>query len=96
MSNLASTIDRLGVLKAQIAELAAEEKALKAVITEHGPGAYEGDIFRATVSTSERETLDMVAVREHLSRQFIAAHTSVTEVTMVRVVARTGKVKVAA
>lgn len=96
MSNLASTIDRLGVLKAQLAELATEEKALKAVITEHGPGAYEGDMFRATVSTSERATLDMDAVRAKLSPQFITAHTSVTEVTMVRVVARTGKIKVAA
>ncbi len=95
MSNLASTIDRLGVLKAQMAELAIEEKALKAVIIEHGPGAHEGDIFRATVSTSERETLDMAAVRAKLSPQFITAHTSVTEVTMVRVVARTGKLKAA-
>jgi hypothetical protein len=95
MSNLASTIDRLGIIKAQMAELATEEKALKAVIIDHGPGAYEGDIFRATVSTSERETLDMAAVRAKLSPQFITAHTSVTEVTMVRVVARTGKLKAA-
>ena len=34
----------------------------------------------------------MKAVREHLSRQFIQAHTNVTPVRTLRVVARTGKV----
>jgi hypothetical protein len=88
MSNLTSTIDALGHLKAQIADLQRQEKELREVLVENGPGAYEGDLFRATVSESERETLDMAAVREKLSPQFIQAHTRVTEVTMVRVVAR--------
>jgi hypothetical protein len=92
-NNLSPTIDRLGVIKAQLAELKREEEELKTVLVECGPGAYEGDLYRATVSTSERETLDMAAVREHLSRQFIQAHTNVTSVTAVRVVARTGKAK---
>ena len=87
-NNLTSAIDRLGLLKAQLSELAREEKELKAVLIEQGPGAYEGDLFRVTVSQSERETLDMEAVREKLTRQFIAAHTVVTPVTTVRVVAR--------
>lgn len=93
-TNLTSTIDRLGYLKAQIADLKKEESALREVMLEQGPGAYEGEIFRATVSTSERETLDMVAVREKLSDQFIRAHTNVTESTTVRVVARNGKVSI--
>ena len=88
MSNLTSTIDQLGHLRAQLAELKRQEDELKAVLVENGPGAYEGDLFRATVSESERETLDMVAVREKLSPQFIRAHTRVTPVTTVRVVAR--------
>jgi hypothetical protein len=87
-SNLAPTIDRLGQLKAQLAELAREEKELKAVLVEQGEGAYEGQLFRVTVSYSERETLDMDAVREKLSAQFIRAHTRTTPVTSVRVVAR--------
>jgi hypothetical protein len=96
-NNLTSTIDRLGNVKAQLAALKREEDELKAVLIENGVGAYEGDIWRATVSQTERETLDMDAVREKLSAQFIRAHTNVTPVTTVRVVARTNvKVKVPA
>jgi hypothetical protein len=86
-TNLAA-VDRLGVLLAQIAELKREEKLIKAALIAEGVGAYEGDLFRATVSLAERATLDMAAVRAHLSPQFIRAHTNVTEVTIVKVVAR--------
>ena len=96
MSNLTSAIDRLGVVKAQLAALKREEDELKAVLVEQGPGAYEGDLYRVTVSQADRETLDMDAVREKLSPQFIRAHTNVTLVTTVRCTARTGKVKVVA
>jgi hypothetical protein len=95
MNNLIATIDRLGALKAMIAELQAEEKELKAVLIEQGPGSYEGSMYDASVSMTERETLDMAAVREYLSRQFIQAHTNVTPVTTVRVVARKGARKAA-
>lgn len=88
MSNLTSTIDALGHLRAQLAELKAREDELKAVLIENGVGAYDGELFRATVSESERETLDLEAVREKLSPQFLRAHTRVTPVTTVRVVAR--------
>ncbi len=87
-TNMSTAIDRLGELKAQIADLQREEKALKAIMTEIGPGAYEGDLFRVTVSSFERETLDMEAVRAKLSPQFIRAHTTVTPVTAVRVTSR--------
>lgn len=88
MHNLVSTIDQLGVIKAQLAELKAQEEALRAVLIEQGPGAYEGELFRVTVSESERATLDMAAVRAKLSRQFIQANTTVTPVVTVRVTAR--------
>ena len=84
-------IDRLGELLAQIADLTREAETIKSALRTMGDGSYEGDLFRATVSTSERDTLDMKAVREHLSRQFIQAHTNTTTVTAVKVVARTGK-----
>lgn len=87
-SNVAPLVDELGAVKAQIAALAERETALKQALAESGPGAYEGKTFRATVTESVRETLDMKAVREKLSPQFIAAHTNVTPVTTVRVVAR--------
>jgi hypothetical protein len=91
MTNLSKIIDDLGALKARIADLETQEKALKQALADLTPGAYEGDLFRLSVSESERETLDMKAVREHLSRQFIAAHTNVTSVRTLRVAARSGK-----
>jgi len=95
MTNLSKIIDDLGVLKAQIANLEVQEKALKQALQDLPAGAYEGEVFRLSVSETERETLDMKAVREHLSRQFIQAHTNITPVRTLRVVARTGQ-KVAA
>jgi hypothetical protein len=91
MTNLTKIIDDLGLLKAQMADLAKQEKALKAALGDLAPGAYEGDFFRLSISVADRETLDMDAVREHLSRQFIAAHTNVTEVRTLKLAARSGK-----
>ena len=88
-AELAKQVDRLGALQAQIADLEKIETAIKNELKAIGDGAFEGDLFRATVATSNRETLDMKAVREKLTPQFIAAHTKVTEVTVIKVVART-------
>ena len=95
MTNLA-IIDRLGALQAQIANLEAEEKALKAEIKGFGDGAYEGALFRATVSTADRATLDAKAARAKLeelgaSHQWFAANTKVTPVTTIKVAARNGQ-----
>ena len=87
-TNVTATVDRLGELKARIAELEREEKELRDTVVELGPGAYEGERYRVTVSATERSTLDMEAVREKLSAQFIRAHTKTKEVTVVRVTAR--------
>lgn len=81
-------VDQLGRLQAQIADLEAQADAIKTTLAICGEGAYEGALFRATVSKSERNSLDMKAVRAKLSRQFIAANTNVTAVTSVRVVSK--------
>jgi len=84
-------IDLLGQLKAQIATLEADEEAIKALLVEDiGVGAHEGDSFRVSVSVSTRDNLDMEAVRNHLSPQFIRAHTTTKEITTVRCSARKG------
>lgn len=89
---LEQRIDQLGDLKARIAALEAEKTKLQDSIVEQvGVGAYEGDTFRVSISASQRETLDMEAVRNHLSPQFIRAHTKVSDVITVRVSARKGK-----
>jgi uncharacterized Zn finger protein len=81
-------VDSLGALKAHIAQLTAEETVLKDILIARGKAEYNGAIYRATVSTTERETLNMDAVRAKLSAQFIRAHTDTSAVTSVRVVAR--------
>ena len=81
-------IDALGKLKAQIAELEAQEKILRGEVIALGAGRHEGQLYCVTVTLSERNTLDMEAVRKKLSPQFIAAHTRTTEVTTVKVTAR--------
>jgi hypothetical protein len=84
-------VDALGTIKARVADLTATEKVLRDALAGHGPGEYEGDRWRATVSVGERSNLDMDAVRAKLSPQFIAAHTTTTPTTTVKVVARTRK-----
>jgi hypothetical protein len=88
ISNLATTIDALGELKARIADLQAQEKELKDALGDLEPGSYDGQKFRLSISVSDRETLDMEAVREKLTPQFIRAHTNVTTVRALRVTAR--------
>lgn len=90
-------VDQLGHIKAQIADLEEQEKALREDILAMGKDEVEGDLFRATVSTASREGRDKAfkdrieeLVVEHLSRQFIAAHTTATAVRSVRVTARKG------
>lgn len=92
MSSNLHPADALGALKAQIADLEAQAKIEHARLVALGAGAYEGEIFRATVSIAERESIDWktIAARLEPSRQLIAAHSSAKEVTTVRVVARTG------
>jgi hypothetical protein len=90
-NNLTKIIDDLGRLKAQIAELQLAEKAMKENLEELEPGAYEGELFRLSISETIRKTLDMDAVREKLSPQFIAAHTNETPVRTLKVSARSGK-----
>lgn len=90
-------VDQLGEIKARIADLEEQEKVLRDQVLALGEKEVEGDLFRATVSTASREGRDKVfkdkieeLVEKHLSRQFIAAHTTSTEVTSVRIAARKG------
>ena len=89
---LEQRVDLMGQLKAQMADLDNAYDKLKSLMLEDaGVGAFEGETFRVTISITSRETLDMEAVRNHLSPQFIRAHTRTTESPTVRVTARKGK-----
>lgn len=76
---LAAAVDRLAVIKAQIAALAAEEKELKTVLAESGESVIEGTLHRAAVSQcAGRDSIDWAAIaaRFNPSRQLITAHTT--------------------
>jgi len=84
MTNLTQTIDALGALKAQIADLQAQEKAMKDALTELGAGTHHGNLFQLTITMPEREkpsdelkarTKEAVeAFRATLSHQYLTHH----------------------
>jgi len=93
-----NTIDRLGQICAQMAELKELEASLVSEVKALGAGAYEGALFRATVSqVSDRETLDTKAAEEKLrelgvdGRWFSKNMKVVAGYTAVKVVARKGQ-----
>ncbi|MGL4565260.1 MAG: hypothetical protein ACRCVD_08190 [Halioglobus sp.] len=87
-------IDKLGLIKAQIAELQEQEKVLAAKVKgelfDAGEDALEGDLFRAAMVVQDRTTVDWKAVAAKLqpSRQLVKAHTKETRVISLRVSAR--------
>jgi hypothetical protein len=97
MTNLSTTIDAFGDLKAEIADAELKLQAMKDALAELEKGSYEGERYRLNVIVSSVERTDWKAVAAKLepSCQLIAAHTTKTEQRSYRVGARTGK-KVAA
>jgi hypothetical protein len=92
---IAAAIDQLGSIKARIAELKAEEARLASLIAESGHDAYEGNLFRATVSqVAERQSLDVKAAEAKLRElgvdgRWFSKNQKVTKgYTTVKVVAR--------
>lgn len=76
---LGGVVDRLAIVKAEIARLQAEEKALKDELANSGETVVEGMYHRAAISQCEgRLSIDWRAVAEHFnpSRQLVTAHTS--------------------
>jgi hypothetical protein len=92
MTNL-QLIDAFGTIKARIADLEAEAKAMHAQLLALGEGAYEGDLFRVTVEHSTRTNVDRKAILDVLqpSRQLVTAHTSYSDVWTVKAKARNGR-----
>jgi len=91
---LAAAVDRLALIKAQMAQLSAEEKQLKEALTASGLDAIDGTAHRAAVShCAGRVSIDWetIAAKFSPSRQLVAAHTSTgAPYTVVRVSARKG------
>lgn len=87
-------IDRLGLLLAQIADLTKEADSIKDQIkdaaTAGGPSAYEGNLYRATVVTSNRQVVDYKTLVADLgvTAEQLAAYTKITAVFAVKTVSR--------
>lgn len=88
VANARRAVDELGHLKAKIAELTEQEARLKATLVAYGKSPIDGELFRSTITTTIQDRLDMQAVREHLSPQFIRANTRTVQSTRINVVAR--------
>lgn len=72
-------VDRLAVVKAQIAELEKLEKEYKQILIDSGESAIVGTDHRASISYCDgREKIDWqtIAMRFNPSRQLITAHTT--------------------
>lgn len=83
-------VDRLGQLKARIAELAAEERQLKDRLIDLEVDAVEGLLFRANIVRTTRKAVDYKRVLERLqpSRQLLYHYTSEKQVVSVRLVSK--------
>lgn len=77
--SISETVDQLGQIKAQIAQLEKQEKTLKSILTDSGEKSIEGSLFKASIIFTEgRESIDWKTIAEKLnpSYQLINAHKS--------------------
>lgn len=84
----ALAVDELAKVKAQIAALQVQEKALTATLKATGMDRIIGTLHEATISLSERETVDTKALRADLGEDCIAPYLRVTQVETLRITAR--------
>jgi len=87
---LQKQIDRLGVLKAEIADREAEYKTIVDNLKESGIEQAEGKLFKLQVCTYERTTVDYKGLVEKLkvSARVLRSFTTATTVTMAKVLPR--------
>ncbi|MCP4466929.1 MAG: hypothetical protein GY813_09305 [Halieaceae bacterium] len=87
---LSHLADELGVIKAQQAELAKQEKEIKEKLRAHldQGRAVEGDFFRVTLSEIKRSSLDRKRVELMLSPDAVRDCMKVTHVSRFNINAR--------
>ena len=87
-----SAADKLGELRAQIADLADQAKAIEGFLKGQGVGAYRGGRYEVTVSRCERATTNWKGVVSQvlpaLNAELIEAHTRKVDFDRVTVTAR--------
>jgi hypothetical protein len=85
---LSDLVDELGQLKAQIAELVLREQEIKTVLCDTGESLIRGQSYQASISESERTTLDNAKVKLYLNPAQLISCQRVSVVKTVRVSAR--------
>ena len=95
MKNDLNTIDTLGTLLAQIADLTKQADAIKDELKDsatapNGSKVYEGDMFKATVIESNRATVNYKKLLADLgvTEDTVAKYTSTSAVFSVKVTSR--------
>lgn len=81
-------VDELGLIKAKIAELTAQETAIKNQLIAGGEADFDGALFRATVRRQERQFIDSDLARKVLDEKTLAKITKTSSTYVVRVAAR--------
>lgn len=78
---LADKVDRIGQLKAEIAEREAEINDLRTTLEDAGLSAIDGHAYRVTFSASARTVTDWQTIAERFkpSPQLIRRHTTTSE-----------------
>lgn len=85
-----NSVDRLGMLLAQIADLEEQAEAIKNVLKNGDEGHVEGSLYRACVTLSERKTVDNKAVfkEANVPAELIAKFTKTSAVISIKVTSR--------
>jgi N-methylhydantoinase B/oxoprolinase/acetone carboxylase alpha subunit len=81
--DLSISVDRLGILNAQISALETEADAIKKTLKESGLEQIIGSLFKAAIKTSTRTSLDTAAVRKLLKPKQLEACTKTSTSTSV-------------
>lgn len=83
-------VDQLGQLLATIDDLTKQAELIKNEIKNEGEGHYDGELFRACVSLSQRNTVDHKAVYKALnvSDDLLSKYTKATAVITLKVTGR--------
>ena len=88
--------DRLGAVKAEIADLEAREKALRDELIRRNVAEVEGADYSAAITAAVRWTLDTKAVKVEMGEAWWNARCRQAMVTTVTVRVRGGAIKIAA
>ena len=77
-----NTVDQLGLLQAQIADLESQAEVLKNELKNAGEGHIEGNLYKSCVTLSQRNIVDNKAVfaEANVPAELIAKHTKTTAI----------------